>query len=391
MLPSILRSQSRTFSVARPLLAKKSKETLPKEPKKKTVINEAGAKKNKVKIDEKLTKVESTHALIAEIETRKKTKELEISEEKTHFSQLNPKAMTVVDLKRELKLRGLKVSGLKAELTTRLKDALEVEAGEQTQPKAKIKATKEETKIIAELEAKKLEEKRKLEEEIASKELEQKEKQALIKAENEAKIKAKEEAKIIAELEAKRKRKLLEAAKELEQKEKAMEEALKKAENKARQKAKEDALRSAEEAVKLELEAKKKAAENAKKKAEEEARAKTEEIARIKAEENARKKAEEEAKKKAEEITKKKAEEEARKKAEENAKKKAEEEAKKKAEEEARMKAEEIETKTKEPKIEPIPLEQRSSFVQDAKMKDTATKEFIQDKQKSEKPKVNFQ
>merc|ERR1711936_454802 len=126
MLPSILRSQSRTFSVARPLLAKKSKETLPKEPKKKTVIIEAGAKKNKVKIDEKLTKVESTHALIAEIETRKKTKELEISEEKTQFSQLNPKAMTVVDLKRELKLRGLKVSGLKAQLTTRLKDALEV-------------------------------------------------------------------------------------------------------------------------------------------------------------------------------------------------------------------------------------------------------------------------
>ena len=46
------------------------------------------------------------------------------------------------------------------------------------------------------------------------------------------------------------------------------------------------------------------------------------------------------------------------------------------------------EIETKEAKIEPIPLEQRSSFVQDAKMKDIATKEFIQDKQKTEKPKV---
>jgi len=87
--------------------------------------------------------------------------------------------------------------------------------------------------------------------------------------------------------------------------------------------------------------------------------------------------------KKAEENAKKKAEEEARKKAEEEAKKKAEE-IKKKAEEDAKKKAEEV---AKEAKIEPIPLEQRSSFVQDAKMKDIATKEFIQDKQNTEKPK----
>ena len=188
MLPSILRSQGRTFSVARPLLAKKSKETiLAKEPKKKPVINE-GAKKNKVKIDEKLTKVKSTHALIEEIETRKKISSK--TEEITHFSQLNPKAMVVVDLKRELKLRGLSVKGLKADLTTRLNDALKVEASnEQTHPKAKLK-TEKVTK--------------KLEEVSVVKELEQKDKvkqeEALKMAEIEANLKAEKEAKIIADL-----------------------------------------------------------------------------------------------------------------------------------------------------------------------------------------------
>lgn len=90
----------------------------------------------------------------------------------THFSQLDPKAMKIIDLRRELEARTLSSKGLKSQLIARLTKSLKMEQEkEESEEQVKEEAsTPMEEEVQKNLEEEKTEEKKKEEEEKKKKE-----------------------------------------------------------------------------------------------------------------------------------------------------------------------------------------------------------------------------